>query len=200
MVRSTRFVATLAGALLVGTVLAPPAAASTITLTGGDAGEGYAPLGTTFAAVNVGAASPFVVQGVNFAVSHPNIAISAVSTTNQNVASLGASADDLNLLSVVQSSVGESGPITVTISGLSKAYMVTGWRIGFVHGPAEFTRRLRKMHDYVTLGAPAPLQVAAVTALNLPLAYYDTLRDAYQARRDLLRGHIPTPFLRQPRC
>jgi PEP-CTERM motif len=119
MVPPSRFVTRLAGALLVGMVLAPPAAASTITLTGGDAGEGYAPLGSTFAAVNLGAASAFVVQGVNFAPSDPNITLSSVTTSAENVANLGASSNDVSLLSVVQSSVGNLGPITVTISGLT---------------------------------------------------------------------------------
>jgi hypothetical protein len=119
MLRSSGSVARLAGALLVGTVLASPAAASTITVTGGDAGEGYAPLGSTFAAVNLGVASAFVVQGVNFAASDPNIVLSPVTTSAENVASLGASPNDLNLLAVVQSSVSDLGPVTVTISGLT---------------------------------------------------------------------------------
>jgi PEP-CTERM motif len=120
MLRSSGSVARLAGALLVGTVLASPAAASTITVTGGDAGEGYAPLGSTFAAVNLSPdATAFVVQGVNFAASDPNIALSSVTSQFDNVASFGASANDVNLLSVVRSSVVNSGPITVSISGLT---------------------------------------------------------------------------------
>jgi aminotransferase len=75
----------------------------------------------------------------------------------------------------------------VTISGVSKSYSVTGWRIGYVISPADVAVGIRRAHDFVTVGAPAPLQEAAVTALNLPEAYYVALREAYQARRDLLR-------------
>ncbi len=77
---------------------------------------------------------------------------------------------------------------TVTISGVSKSYSVTGWRIGYTISSPAIADGIRRAHDFVTVGAPAPLQEAAVTALNLPMAYYDTLRDRYQARRDLLRG------------
>jgi aminotransferase len=77
---------------------------------------------------------------------------------------------------------------TVTISGVSKSYSVTGWRIGYTISAPQIADGIRRAHDFVTVGAPAPLQEAAVTALNLPMAYYATLRDTYQARRDLLRG------------
>jgi aminotransferase len=77
---------------------------------------------------------------------------------------------------------------TVTISGVSKSYSVTGWRIGYTISSPDLADGIRRAHDFVTVGAPAPLQEAAVTALNLPMAYYDTLRETYQARRDLLRG------------
>jgi PEP-CTERM motif-containing protein len=116
---SRKLFASLAGALLVSAITAAPAAATTITITGGDAGEGYAPLASTFAAVNLGAASAFTVQGVTFAASDAHIALSSVTTSNENVASLGASANDLALLAIVQSSVGDLGNITVTISGLT---------------------------------------------------------------------------------
>jgi aminotransferase len=79
---------------------------------------------------------------------------------------------------------------TVTISGVSKSYSVTGWRIGYTISPPEIATGIRRAHDFVTVGAPAPLQEAAVTALNLPDSYYVELRDAYQARRDLLRGQL----------
>ena len=79
---------------------------------------------------------------------------------------------------------------TVTISGVSKSYSVTGWRIGYTISPPEIAVGIRRAHDFVTVGAPAPLQEAAVTALNLPDSYYVALRDAYQARRDLLRGQL----------
>jgi aspartate/methionine/tyrosine aminotransferase len=75
---------------------------------------------------------------------------------------------------------------TVTISGVSKSYSVTGWRIGYTVSPPEIAVGIRRAHDFITVGAPAPLQEAAVTALNLPGSYYVALREAYEARRDLL--------------
>ena len=79
---------------------------------------------------------------------------------------------------------------TITISGVSKSYSVTGWRIGYTISSPELAVGIRRAHDFVTVGAPAPLQEAAVTALQLPDSYYDALREAYQARRDLLRGQL----------
>jgi aspartate/methionine/tyrosine aminotransferase len=79
---------------------------------------------------------------------------------------------------------------TITISGVSKSYSVTGWRIGYTISSPELAVGIRRAHDFVTVGAPAPLQEAAVTALNLPDSYYVSLREAYQARRDLLRGQL----------
>jgi aminotransferase len=76
---------------------------------------------------------------------------------------------------------------TVTISGISKSYSVTGWRIGYTISPPEIAVGIRRAHDFITVGAPAPLQEAAVTALDFPDAYYVALREGYQARRDLLR-------------
>jgi aminotransferase len=77
---------------------------------------------------------------------------------------------------------------TITISGVSKSYSVTGWRIGYTISSPELAVGIRRAHDFITVGAPAPLQEAAVTALGMPDAYYVALREAYQARRDLLRG------------
>jgi aspartate/methionine/tyrosine aminotransferase len=79
---------------------------------------------------------------------------------------------------------------TITISGISKSYSVTGWRVGYAVAPEELSVGIRRAHDFVTVGAPAPLQEAAVTALRLPRDYYVRLRDAYQARRDLLWSYI----------
>jgi aminotransferase len=79
---------------------------------------------------------------------------------------------------------------TITISGVSKSYSVTGWRIGYTISSPEIAVGIRRAHDFVTVGAPAPLQEAAVTALQLPDSYYEALREAYQARRDLLRGQL----------
>jgi aminotransferase len=73
---------------------------------------------------------------------------------------------------------------TVTISGLSKTYSVTGWRLGYAIAPPAITDALRKIHDFLTVGAAAPLQLAAVTALQLPDSYYDDLLAAYRQRRE----------------
>jgi len=79
---------------------------------------------------------------------------------------------------------------TITISGISKSYSVTGWRIGYAVANPELSVGIRRAHDFITVGAPHPLQEAAVTALNLPDAYYVYLRESYQARRDLLFGKV----------
>ena len=79
---------------------------------------------------------------------------------------------------------------TVTISGISKSYSVTGWRVGYAVAPEEISVGIRRAHDFVTVGAPHPLQEAAITALRLPSEYYVRLREAYQARRDLLWGYV----------
>src|SRR5271168_983702 len=75
---------------------------------------------------------------------------------------------------------------TVTINGLSKSYSVTGWRVGWAVGPPEITNAVRKVHDFLTVGAPAPLQEAGAAALALPATYYQTLAKNYCARRDRL--------------
>ena len=75
---------------------------------------------------------------------------------------------------------------TVTISGASKTFSVTGWRVGWVVAPPELTAAIRKVHDFVTVGAPAPLQEAIAAALDLGRAYYDRLSNEYRARRDRL--------------
>jgi aminotransferase len=75
---------------------------------------------------------------------------------------------------------------TVTISGLSKTYSVTGWRVGTVLAPADLTLAIRKVHDFLTVGAPAPLQEAGVAALSLGRDYYRRLAEDYDARRRYL--------------
>jgi aspartate/methionine/tyrosine aminotransferase len=75
---------------------------------------------------------------------------------------------------------------TVTINGLSKSYSVTGWRVGWAVGPSAVTNAIRKVHDFLTVGAPAPLQEAGAAALGLPRAYYENLANGYCARRDRL--------------
>ncbi len=75
---------------------------------------------------------------------------------------------------------------TVTINGMSKTYSVTGWRVGWAIAPPRITDAIRKVHDFLTVGAPAPLQEAGAAALSLPEIYYKTLAENYRARRDRL--------------
>jgi aminotransferase len=75
---------------------------------------------------------------------------------------------------------------TITISALSKTYSVTGWRVGWTIAPPGLTDAIRRVHDFLTVGAPAPLQEAGAAALALPRSYYDTLADGYHQRRDLM--------------
>jgi len=75
---------------------------------------------------------------------------------------------------------------TVSIHSMSKTYSVTGWRIGWAIASPELSLGIRRVHDFLTVGAAAPLQAAAVTALGFPDAYYVDLVDGYRARRDLL--------------
>jgi aspartate/methionine/tyrosine aminotransferase len=75
---------------------------------------------------------------------------------------------------------------TVTINGLSKSYSVTGWRVGWAVAPPAITNAIRKVHDFLTVGAPAPLQEAGAAALGLPRGYYESLANGYRARRDRL--------------
>lgn len=75
---------------------------------------------------------------------------------------------------------------TVTINGLSKTYSVTGWRVGWTIAPPAITDAIRKVHDFLTVGAPAPLQEAGAVALDLPDSYYHKLAENYRTRRDHL--------------
>jgi aspartate/methionine/tyrosine aminotransferase len=75
---------------------------------------------------------------------------------------------------------------TITINGLSKTYSVTGWRVGWTIAPSNITDAIRKVHDFLTVGAPAPLQEAGVVALDLPDSYYRRLAENYCTRRDHL--------------
>lgn len=75
---------------------------------------------------------------------------------------------------------------TVTISGLSKTWSVTGWRIGWCLAPPEIVNAIRKVHDFLTVGAPAPLQEAAAVALGMPDAYYAGLAQGYREKREYL--------------
>jgi aminotransferase len=75
---------------------------------------------------------------------------------------------------------------TVTINGMSKTYSVTGWRVGWAVAPEKITNAIRKVHDFLTVGAPAPLQEAGAIALSLPAEYYSKLAEGYRVRRDHL--------------
>jgi aspartate/methionine/tyrosine aminotransferase len=75
---------------------------------------------------------------------------------------------------------------TITISALSKTYSVTGWRVGWAIGPEVLIKGVRTVHDFLTVGAPAPLQEAGVVALELPDDYYRHLLVDYRQRRDLM--------------
>jgi aminotransferase len=73
---------------------------------------------------------------------------------------------------------------TITISGASKTYSVTGWRIGWLIAPRELSAGIRKVHDFLTVGAAHPLQIAIASALELPPSFYVELLGDYQERRD----------------
>ncbi len=75
---------------------------------------------------------------------------------------------------------------TITINAMSKTYSVTGWRVGWAVAAAPLTNAIRKVHDFLTVGAPAPMQEAGAVALSLPPSYYQKLAAGYRARRDLL--------------
>ncbi len=81
--------------------------------------------------------------------------------------------------------------LTITVSGYSKTFSITGWRVGTVVASAPLTDAIRKVHDFLTVGAPAPLQEAVAAAIDgLPRAYYDEMAEAYRRRRDLLCGAL----------
>ncbi len=78
----------------------------------------------------------------------------------------------------------------ISCSSLSKTYSITGWRLGYVIASAEIINAAKKVHDFLTVGAAAPLQEAAVAALELPLKYYSKLQREYTRRRDLFLGYL----------
>jgi aminotransferase len=75
---------------------------------------------------------------------------------------------------------------TVVVNSLSKTYSVTGWRVGYCIAPPEITHAIRKVHDFLTVGAANPLQHAGAYALSLPPSYYDELQHEYQRKRDFI--------------
>ena len=74
---------------------------------------------------------------------------------------------------------------TITCNSLSKTYSITGWRLGYVHAPASVIAQAKKVHDFLTVGAAAPLMEAAVGALELPDSYYAGLTALYRAKREI---------------
>ena len=72
---------------------------------------------------------------------------------------------------------------TITCNSLSKTYSITGWRLGYLIGPEEVMEGAKKVHDFLTVGAAAPLQEAAVAGLEFPQSYYDQLLDTYTSKR-----------------
>ena len=81
---------------------------------------------------------------------------------------------------------------TVVVNSLSKTYSVTGWRVGYCIAPPDITSAIRKVHDFLTVGAANPLQHAGAYAMSLPPSYYDELQKEYQRKRDFI-----IPVLRQ---
>jgi aspartate/methionine/tyrosine aminotransferase len=75
---------------------------------------------------------------------------------------------------------------TIVVNGMSKTFSVTGWRVGYIIAPPAITGAIRKMHDFMTVGAPAPLQEAGAVAMALPDSYYAELAENYRLRRDRL--------------
>jgi aminotransferase len=89
---------------------------------------------------------------------------------------------------------------TITISGASKTFSITGWRIGTIVAPPNVNEAIRKVHDFLTVGAPAPLQEGLATAMaQLGRSYYADLAAGYRARRDVLhRALVAAGFRCKP--
>jgi len=83
-------------------------------------------------------------------------------------------------------SIGNMTERTVTVSGASKTYSVTGWRVGWVVANENLSNAIRKIHDYLTIGAPTPLQEALTTALRFPIRYYKDLAEMYDKKRKMM--------------
>ncbi len=77
---------------------------------------------------------------------------------------------------------------TITINSISKTYSLTGWRVGWAIAAREITASIRKVHDFLTVGAPHPLQVAAAVALRIDRSYYQILAKEYQQKRDFFEN------------
>lgn len=79
---------------------------------------------------------------------------------------------------------------TITCSSLSKTYSITGWRLGYIYGPEYAIEAIKKVHDFLTVGAAAPLQEAAIVGLNMPDSYYNDLQTTYLKKRDLFISYL----------
>lgn len=93
---------------------------------------------------------------------------------------------------ISMASIEGMGHRTVTINSLSKTYSVTGWRVGWAIAEPDITSRIRKVHDFLTVGAPTPFQKAGVCALNMPGEYYTALRKRYENVRNRVCGVLKT--------
>jgi aminotransferase len=88
---------------------------------------------------------------------------------------------------------------TITVSGLSKTFAITGWRLGYVVAPTHLSAAVRPVHDFLTVCAPTPLQAAAITALDLPQDYYARMLADYHQRRDLIMAILDEIGFSAPR-
>jgi aspartate/methionine/tyrosine aminotransferase len=88
---------------------------------------------------------------------------------------------------------------TITCSSLSKTYSITGWRLGHVIAAPAVINAARKVHDFLTVGAPAPLQEAAVAGLELPNSYYQELQASYTEKRDVFLKYLDLAGLKYTR-
>ena len=79
---------------------------------------------------------------------------------------------------------------TITCSSLSKTYSITGWRLGYLIGPEQVIEGAKKVHDFLTVGAAAPLQAAAVAGLTMGPEYYEWLKELYTKKRDFFCGGL----------
>ena len=97
-----------------------------------------------------------------------------------------AKPDDDPLDHVCMANIAGMRERTVVVNSLSKTYSVTGWRVGYCIAPPDITSAIRKVHDFLTVGAANPLQHAGAYALSLPAGYYDELQREYQKKRDFI--------------
>lgn len=79
---------------------------------------------------------------------------------------------------------------TITCNSLSKTYSITGWRLGYVFASEKVINSVKKVHDFLTVGAAAPLQEAAVVGLKMPSSYYKELQDVYTKKRDIFTSYL----------